>query len=49
MHRTTDQPNDLLVTIAKNRHGPQGHLTLNFRGEFSRIEDLYPNHLGAAS
>lgn len=49
MHRTTDQPNDLLVTIAKNRHGPQGHLTLNFRGEYSRIEDLYPNHLGAAS
>lgn len=44
MHRTQEQPNDLLVTIAKNRHGPQGHLTLNFRGEFSRIEDIHPHH-----
>lgn len=49
MHRTEEAPNDLLVTVAKNRHGPRGHFTLNFRGEFSRIEDLYPNRLGAAS
>lgn len=49
MHRTEDNPNDLQVTVAKNRHGPRGHLTLNFRGEFSRIEDIKNTYLGAAS
>jgi len=47
MHRTEDEPNDLHINVAKNRHGPRAHLTLNFRGEYSRIEDTR-SHLGAA-
>ncbi len=49
MHRTEDDPNDLHVTVAKNRHGPRAHFTLNFRGEYSRIEDIKNTYLGAAS
>lgn len=40
MHRSEEEPNDLHINVAKNRHGPRAHLTLNFRGEFSRIEDI---------
>lgn len=40
MHRTQDDPENLQVVIAKNRHGPQGYIELRFRGEFSRIEDI---------
>lgn len=49
MHRTEEQPNDLHINVAKNRHGPRAHLTLNFRGEHSRIEDIRNTYLGAAS
>ena len=36
-----DQPNVLHMAVAKNRHGPQGHFELRFRGEHSRIEDAH--------
>lgn len=49
MHRTEEQPNDLHINVAKNRHGPRTHLALNFRGEYSRIEDIKNTYLGAAS
>ena len=49
MHRTEDAPYDLHVSVAKNRHGPKSHLTLNFVGQFSRIEDIRFNpSIGAA-
>lgn len=39
LHRTEEEPDEMLINVAKNRHGKKGHLHLRFRGEFSRIED----------
>lgn len=39
MHRTPDDPGNLVVVVAKNRHGPQAQIHLDFRGEYARIED----------
>lgn len=40
LHRDADaDPSDLHLSMPKNRHGPQANIRLNFRGEFSRIED----------
>lgn len=43
LHRDPDDESmgtDLHVIVGKNRHGPQGRVTLNFRGQWSRIDDL---------
>lgn len=49
LHRLEDSPHDLHVSVAKNRHGPKSHLTLNFVGHYSRIEDIRNTYMGAAS
>lgn len=49
LHRTEEEPNDLHINVAKNRHGPRAHLTLNFRGEYSRIEDIRNTYTGAVA
>lgn len=51
MHRDVHEtPDELLVTVAKNRHGPQTYFTLAFIGKHFRIEDTKwtpTNALGA--
>lgn len=50
MHRDfAAAPTDLVIVAAKNRHGAQSRFRLDFRGEFSRIEDPHRTALGAAS
>lgn len=50
LHRDfNDAPDDLTVVVAKNRHGPQARFHLDFRGEFSRIEDPIRSALGASA
>lgn len=40
LHRDHEEsPEELQVSIPKNRHGPQGQFRLAFRGQFSRIDD----------
>ena len=41
LHRDKDNnPRDLEVHIRKNRHGDEGMFRLDFRGEYSRAEDV---------
>lgn len=49
MHRTKEDPRDLLVAVEKNRHGPTGLLHLDFQGEYARIEEPKFNSLGATA
>lgn len=42
LHAEPDSLENLLVLVAKSRHGKRGHFDLNFRGRFSRADD-YPN------
>lgn len=43
LHRDPDDESmgtDLHLMVGKNRHGPQGRVTLNFRGHYARIDDM---------
>ena len=48
MHRATSSERgdvtDLQLTVAKNRHGPQSLIHLNFEGAYSRATDITPTH-----
>ena len=39
LHRDEDQPGDLKVLVAKNRHGMRGNVTLGWKGGFAYVED----------
>lgn len=39
LHRSDDEPGELVVSVAKNRHGPQSRFSLDFLGRFSRVDE----------